>query len=145
MIDFSEEVSKNKLLSTGRSLKFVVKELIENKRIAIIQGTIQTGSTVRETMYYLRDAGVKKISVIVTYPPTIDGRQVGLYTQNRDLIANKYVGQVSTIDQINEKIGKQIGADTVYYNSPAILAKGIGLPENNLWFPEWVRFLDYRN
>jgi amidophosphoribosyltransferase len=54
------------------------------------------------------------------------------------------VGQVSSIDHINERIGMQIGADTVYYNSPEILAKGIGLPENNLWFPEWVRFLDYR-
>ena len=145
MIDFSEEVSKNKLLVTGRSLKFVIKDLIENKRVATIQGTIQTGSTATETICYLREAGAKKIAVIVTYPPTIDGRQVGLYTQNRDLIANKYVGEVSTIDQINDKVGKQIGADMVYYNSPAILAKGIGLPENNLWFPEWVRFLDYRN
>jgi amidophosphoribosyltransferase len=144
MIDFSEEVSKNKLLSTGRSLKFVVKELISSKSVATIQGTIQTGSTVMETMYYLRDAGARKITVVVAYPPTIDGRQVGLYTQNRDLIANKYVGQVSSIDHINERIGMQIGADTVYYNSPEILAKGIGLPENNLWFPEWVRFLDYR-
>jgi amidophosphoribosyltransferase len=97
-----------------------------------------------ETMYYLRYAGARKITVVVTYPPTIDGRQVGLYTQNRDLIANRYVGQVSSIEQINKKIGNQIGADTVYYNSPEILAKGIGLPENNLWFPEWVRFLDYR-
>lgn len=145
MIDFSEEISKNKLLVTGRSLKFVVRELIENKNIATIQGTIQTGSTAMETIYYLRNAQAKKIAVIVTYPPTIDGRQVGLYTQNRDLIANRYVGEVSTIDQINEKIAKQIGADIVYYNSPAILAKGIGLAENNLWFPEWVRFLDYKN
>jgi amidophosphoribosyltransferase len=32
----------------------------------------------------------------------------------------------------------------VYYNSPAVLAKGIGVPEHNLWFPEWVRFLDYK-
>lgn len=145
MIDFSEEISKNKLLVTGRSLKFVVRELIEDKKIATIQGTIQTGSTAMETIYYLRNAQAKEIAVVVTYPPTIDGRQVGLYTQNRDLIANRYVGEVSTIDQINEKIAKQIGADIVYYNSPAILAKGIGLAENNLWFPEWVRFLDYKN
>jgi len=144
MIDFSEEVSKNKLLTTGRSLKFVVQELIEDKRIAAVQGTIQTGSTARETIYYLRTAGSKSITVIVTYPPTIDGRQVGLYTQNRDLIANRYVGEVSSIDELNEKVAKEIGADELYYNSPSILARGIGIAESSLWFPEWVRFLDYR-
>jgi amidophosphoribosyltransferase len=79
----------------------------------------------------------------VSYVPTADGRQVGLYTQNRELIANKYVGKVSSINELNENVNKEIGANALYYNSPEILARGIGVPENNLWFPEWVRFLDY--
>jgi amidophosphoribosyltransferase len=143
MIDFSEQISKNKLLTTGKSLKFVIKNLIQNKKIATIQGTIQTGGTVRETIDYLHQAGVSSIYVIVCYVPTVDGRQVGLYTQNRELIANKYIGKVSSIDALNESLKKDIKADAVYYNSPAILARGIGVSENNLWFPEWVRFLDY--
>jgi amidophosphoribosyltransferase len=143
MIDFSEQVSKNKLLTTGKSLKFVIENLVQNKKIATIQGTIQTGGTVRETIHYLRQAGVSRIYVVVCYVPTVDGRQVGLYTQNRELIANKYIGKVSSIDDINESLKKDIKADAVYYNSPAILARGIGISENDLWFPEWVRFLDY--
>ena len=43
MIDFSEQVSKNKLLTTGRSLKFVIQNLVQGKKIATVQGTIQTG------------------------------------------------------------------------------------------------------
>jgi amidophosphoribosyltransferase len=144
MIDFSEQVSKNKLLTTGRSLKFVMQNLAQGKKIATVQGTIQTGSTTRETIYYLKNAGAKRIDVIVSYVPTVDGRQVGLYTQNRDLVANKYVGEVSSINELNQNVAREIGSDSVYYNSPAILAKGIGVPENNLWFPEWVRFLDYK-
>jgi amidophosphoribosyltransferase len=144
MIDFSEQVSKNKLLTTGRSLKFVMQNFVHEKKIATVQGTIQTGSTARETIYYLKNAGARQIDVIVSYVPTVDGRQVGLYTQNRDLIANKYVGKVSSINELNRNIATEIGADSLYYNSPAILAKGIGLPENELWFPEWVRFLDYK-
>lgn len=144
MIDFSEQVSKNKLLTTGKSLKFVMQNLVHGKKIATVQGTIQTGSTTRETIYYLKNAGAKRISVIVSYVPTVDGRQVGLYTQNRDLVANKYVGEASSINELNQNIAREIGCDSVYYNSPAILAKGIGVPENNLWFPEWVRFLDYK-
>jgi amidophosphoribosyltransferase len=143
MIDFSEQISKNKLLTTGKSLKFVIENLVQNKKIATIQGTIQTGGTVRETIHYLRQAGVSRIYVVVCYVPTVDGRQVGLYTQNRELIANKYIGKVSSIDDINESLKKDIKADAVYYNSPAILARGIGISENDLWFPEWVRFLDY--
>jgi amidophosphoribosyltransferase len=144
MIDFSEQVSKNKLLTTGKSLKFVMQNLVQGKKIATVQGTIQTGSTTRETIYYLKNAGAKRIDVIVSYVPTVDGRQVGLYTQNRELVANKYVGEVSSINELNQSIAREIGSDSVYYNSPAVLAKGIGVPENNLWFPEWVRFLDYK-
>ncbi|MFZ0513228.1 MAG: hypothetical protein WAM14_16580, partial [Candidatus Nitrosopolaris sp.] len=143
MIDFSEQVSKNKLLTTGKSLKFIIQDRVRNRKIAAVQGTIQTGSTVRETIYYLRKAGAKRVDIVVSYVPTADGRQVGLYTQNRELIANKYVGKVSSIDELNENVNKEIGANALYYNSPEILARGIGVPENNLWFPEWVRFLDY--
>lgn len=143
MIDFSEQISKNKLLTTGKSLKFVINNLVQNRKIATIQGTIQTGGTVKETIHYLRQAGVSHIYVIVCYVPTVDGRQVGLYTQNRELIANKYIGKVSSIDGLNNSLKKDIKADAVYYNSPAILARGIGVSENDLWFPEWVRFLDY--
>lgn len=144
MIDFSEQVSKNKLLTTGNSLKFVIEGLVKEKNVATIQGTIQTGGTARETIHYLRRAGARRIEVIVSYVVTIDGRQVGLYTQNRDLIANKFVGDVTNIDDLNKKVAKAIGADAVYYNSPKILARGIGLSEHELWFPEWVRFLDYQ-
>jgi amidophosphoribosyltransferase len=144
MIDFSEQVSKNKLLSTGRSLKFVMENLTKGKKIATVQGTIQTGSTTRETIYYLKKAGAAKIEVVVSYVPTVDGRQVGLYTQNRELVANKYVGEVASINELNQNIAKEIGSDSVYYNSPSVLARGIGVAENNLWFPEWVRFLDYK-
>lgn len=144
MIDFSEQDSRNKLLTTGKSLKFVMQPLVRGKNIATIQGTIQTSATVRETIYYLRKAGAKRIDVVVSYVPTVDGRQVGLYTHNRDLVANKYVGEVSSINELNVNIAKELGADAVYYNSPAVLAAGIGMPEQNLWFPEWVRFLDYR-
>jgi amidophosphoribosyltransferase len=144
MIDFSEQVSKNKLLTTGRSLKFVIQNLVQGRKIATAQGTIQTGSTTRETIYYLKNAGAKRIDVTVSYVPTVDGRQVGLYTQNRDLIANKYVGKVSSINELNQNIAREIGADSLFYNSPAVLAIGIGISENELWFPEWVRFIDYK-
>lgn len=144
MIDFSEEVSKYKLLTTSKSLKFVVENLVLDKSIGSIQGTIQTGATARETIHYLKKAGARQVIVIVSYPPTIDGRQVGLYTQNRDLVANKYVGKVSSIDEINALISHEIGADKVYYNSPSLLAEGVGLAEGNLWFPEWIRFLEYK-
>ena len=144
MIDFSEQASKNKLLTTGRSLKFVMENLTKSKRIATVQGTIQTGSTARETIYYLKKAGASRIEVVVSYVPIVDGRQVGLYTQNRELVANKYVGEVATMNDLNQNVAKEIGSDSLYFNSPSVLAKGIGVPENNLWFPEWVRFLDYR-
>lgn len=143
MIDFSEEESKNKLLTTGKSLKFIVEDITKNKKVASVQGTIQTGSTAKETIHYLNKNGVKKIDIIVCYVPTIDGKQVGLYTSNRDFIANKYIGKVTSIDQLNDHIAYELRCEKIFYNSPFLLAKGIGISESNLWFPEWIRFLDY--
>ena len=144
MIDYSEQVSKNKLLSNGKTLKFVIEPLTNGKNITSIQGTIQTGGTIIETIFYLRKAYAKKINIIVSYVPTIDGRQVGLYTQQRDLIARKYIGKITYIEDLNDKIATDLGADKVFYNSPEILSRGIGVPESQLWFPEWIRFLDYK-
>jgi amidophosphoribosyltransferase len=143
MIDFSENISKNKMITSGKSLKYILKHKISQKKIGLIQGTIQTGITTKESIYYLRKVGVGSVSVIVTYVPTVDGRQAGLYTQNRELIAHKYIGQVASLEELNTRISKELGADNVFYNSPYILSKGIGISEYNLWFPEWVRFLEY--
>ena len=143
MIDFSENISKNKMITSGKSLKYIVKHKISQKKIGLIQGTIQTGITAKESIYYLRKSDVKSISVIVSYVPTVDGRQVGLYTHNRELIAHKYIGRVPSLEELNTKISKELGADKVFYNSPSTLSKGIGISEYNLWFPEWVRFLEY--
>lgn len=143
MIDFSENISKNKMITSGKSLKYIVKHKISQKKIGLIQGTIQTGITAKESIYYLRRSDVKSVSVIVSYVPTVDGRQVGLYTHNRELIAHKYIGRVPSLEELNTKISKDLGADKVFYNSPSILSKGIGISEYNLWFPEWVRFLEY--
>ena len=143
MIDFSENISKNKMITSGKSLKYIVKHKISKRKIGLIQGTIQTGITAKESIYYLRRSDVKSVCVIVSYVPTVDGRQVGLYTHNRELIAHKYIGRVPSLEELNTKISKELGADKVFYNSPSTLSKGIGISEYNLWFPEWVRFLEY--
>jgi amidophosphoribosyltransferase len=143
MIDFSENISKNKMITSGKSLKYIVKHKISQRKIGLIQGTIQTGITAKESIYYLRRSDVKSVCVIVSYVPTVDGRQVGLYTHNRELIAHKYIGRVPSLEELNTKISKELGADKVFYNSPSTLSKGIGISEYNLWFPEWVRFLEY--
>lgn len=144
MIDYSEEVSKNKLLSNGKTLKFIIEPITRHKNILSVQGTIQTGGTIIETIFYLRKFNVNRIDIIVSYVPTIDGRQVGLYTQQKDLISRKYMGKISYIDDLNRKIATELGADSVFYNSPEILSKGIGVHESQLWFPEWIRFLEYK-
>ncbi len=144
MIDYSEQVSKNKLLSNGKTLKFIIEPLTCDKNITSIQGTIQTGGTIIETIFYLKRSGAKKVDIIVSCVPTIDGRQVGLYTQHRDLIARKYIGNVTNMSELNSKIATELGADQIFYNSAEVLSRGIGVPESQLWFPEWIRFLDYK-
>lgn len=144
MIDYSEQVSKNKLLSNNKTLKFIIEPIASNRNITSVQGTIQTGGTIIETIYYLKKSEAKRINTVVSYVPSIDGRQIGLYTKQKNLIASKYVGKVAYLDQLNQSIAAELGSDSVFYNSSRILAKGIGVSESQLWFPEWIRFLDYK-
>jgi amidophosphoribosyltransferase len=53
------------------------------------------------------------------------------------------MGKVTSIEELNNRIANDLGCEKAFYNSPNLLARGIGVSENNLWFPEWIRFLDY--
>jgi amidophosphoribosyltransferase len=53
------------------------------------------------------------------------------------------MGKVTSLERLNSYIADELVCEKTFYNSPYLLAKGIGISENNLWFPEWIRFLDY--
>jgi amidophosphoribosyltransferase len=97
-----------------------VRELVEGKRVVLVDDSIVRGTTLREIVALVRKAGAKRVHLRVTCPPVkapcFYGVDMSTY---RELIANK---------KTTEEIRDYLGADSLAYLSPGGLRKAIGLP-----------------
>ncbi len=97
-----------------------VKSIIANKRVVLIDDSIVRGTTLREIVKLVRNAGAKEVHLRITCPPIkapcFYGVDMATY---KELIAsNKGV----------EEIRRYLGVETLGYLSIEGLKKAIGLP-----------------
>ena len=96
-----------------------VRELIEGKRVVLIDDSIVRGTTSKKIVRMVREAGAKEIHVRISCPPTISPCYYGIDTPNKaDLIA----AQMSV-----EEIRRFIEADSLGYLSLDGMVEAIGI------------------
>ncbi|MFA5412104.1 MAG: amidophosphoribosyltransferase [Candidatus Micrarchaeia archaeon] len=96
-----------------------IRSVVEGKSVIVVDDSIVRGTTTREILKMLRDAGAKEIHMRVTCPPVMHPCFYGVdMSTYEELIAGK-----KSVDEIR----KFIGADTLYYVSLDGLKKAIGL------------------
>lgn len=114
--DVRDRLVRTKLIPIGEEIK--------GKEIVLIDDSIVRGTTMRQIVSMIRDAGAKKIHLRISCPPVVSPCFYGVDMQQyRQFIANE-----KTVDQIR----KFIGADTLCYNSMENLVEAIGIPKNSL-------------
>lgn len=132
-IPYSEGLIKNRyigrtfiqpdqrLREIGVSLKFnALPEVLEGKRVVLIDDTIVRGTTSRPIVNLLRNAGAKEVHMRVHAPPMMWPCYLGVDLARREeLIAARM-----TV----EEIGKHIGADSIGYLSLEGLLRAIDAP-----------------
>ncbi len=98
-----------------------IRELIANKDIIVIDDSVVRGTTSKQIIKILRQAGARKIHLLISSPPTISPCFYGIDTPNKEqlICANKSI----------EEVCKHIGADSLGFLSLSGLTKSIG--ENN--------------
>ena len=85
----------------------VLKEVVKNKRIILIDDSIVRGTTTKEIITLLKDAGAKEIHIRISSPPFIYPCYFGIDVPEREeLIAFKHN---------KEEICKILGADSLEY------------------------------
>jgi amidophosphoribosyltransferase len=100
-----------------RSKLFPVEGVLKGRRIYLIDDSIVRGTTMREIVSMVREAGAKEVHVRIGSPPVIGPCHYGIDTPNRrELIANQ-------MDV--EGIRRFLGADSLKYLS-------LGVFEENL-------------
>jgi amidophosphoribosyltransferase len=132
-IPYSEALVKNRyigrtfiqpdqrLRETGVSLKFnALPEVLEGKRVVLVDDTIVRGTTSRPIVQLLRQAGAKEVHMRVHAPPIMWPCYLGVDLASRsELIAARM-----TVPEI----GEHIGADSIGYLSLPGLLKAIDVP-----------------
>ncbi len=96
--------------ATGVRIKLnPVRDLLRDRRVALIDDSIVRGTTSRKIVQLCRDAGAREVHVRISCPPTIGPCYYGIDTPHREeLIASTYSV---------EEIRRFIGADTLGYLS----------------------------
>ena len=100
-----------------------VRNLLEGKRVVLIDDSIVRGTTSRKIVRMVRSAGAKEVHMRISCPPTISPCFYGVDTpsKNQLIAANKSV----------EEIRDFIGADSLSYLSIEGLQKAAGDGERN--------------
>ncbi len=101
---------KQNIRNFGVKLKLnSVKEVLNNKKVIVIDDSIVRGTTCRKIIKMIKDSGAKEVHVRISSPPTKDSCYYGIDTPDKsDLIAN---------DLTIEQIRRYILADSLGYLS----------------------------
>jgi amidophosphoribosyltransferase len=107
-----------RMRARGVHLKFnPIRELLENKRVIVVDDSIVRGTTTPRIVQLLRESGAREVHVRITSPPIIHPCYLGVdMATHEELIAANF-----TVDEIREKIG----ADSLGYLSKEGLLKAV--------------------
>lgn len=132
-IPYSEGLIKNRyigrtfiqpdqrLREIGVQLKFnVLPEVLEGKRVVIVDDTIVRGTTSRPIVNMVRAAGATEVHMRVHAPPVMHPCHLGVDMASRD----ELIAANLSIDEIRD----QLGVDSIGYLSHAALFRAIGQP-----------------
>ncbi|MGI8669524.1 MAG: amidophosphoribosyltransferase [Aridibacter sp.] len=106
-----------------------IKDLIENKKVVLIDDSIVRGTTSKKVVALVREAGAKEVHIRISCPPTISPCYYGVNTPRKaELIA----AQMSV-----EEVRKYIEADSLGYLSMEGMLEATGMDKNSVCVACW--------
>lgn len=113
-----------KMRETAVRLKLnPIGEILEGKRVVMVDDSIVRGTTCKQIVQMIRKAGAKEVHLLISSPPVNYPCYYGIDTSERNqLIAAKH-----SLDEIKD----YIGADGLHYLSLEGMVEATGLPADN--------------
>lgn len=112
-----------------------LREVLEGKRIFLVEDSIVRSTTMKVLISRLRErGGVKEIHVRVACPPIISPCFYGIDMSTiGELFAPKFMGTSSLLTtEIQDDMAGQLGADSLRYLPVESIARAVGYGENEL-------------
>lgn len=100
------------------------REVIAGRRVAVLDDSIVRGTTSRQIVQMLFDAGAMEVHFLVSSPPVVFPDFYGIDTPRQD----ELLAATKTIEEIRQ----YLGATSLHYLSYPGLIRAVGLPEERL-------------
>ncbi len=107
-----------------------VRELLQGKRIVLIDDSIVRGTTSRKIVQMCREAGAREVHMRISSPPTVGPCYYGIDTPHRE----ELIAATQSVDAIRQFID----ADTLGYLSVEGLLRSIERPREDLCLACWT-------
>lgn len=101
-----------------------LKEAIAGRRLIVVDDSIVRGTTTKPEVELLRSAGAREIHLRITCPPI---RYPCFYGIDTSAGRSELIAARMSVEQIR----KQVGADTLAYQTMANMVRAVGLPKLN--------------
>jgi len=136
----STQIAREKMAKRKLS---VLPYAVHDKRIVLCDDSIVRGTQIQNKVRDLKKAGAKEVHVRIACPPLMYPCDFGISTRSYDELAARQffkTGDIKSMGQLKELeawIGRQIGADSVKYNSIDEFVGALGIPRGDLCLKCW--------
>ncbi len=109
-------------------------EVLENKRVILVEDTIVRSTTMKALISQIRERGrAKEIHVRVACPPIIAPCFYGIDMSTvGELFAPQFMDDEQLTPEIEERMAQALGADSLRYLSRPAIARSLDLPASSL-------------
>ena len=113
----------------------IIKPVVDGRNVIVVDDSIVRGTSSKNLVRALRDAGAKKVYMVVTFPPIRHPCYMGIdFPTHGELLATRVDGDEVNIPELNANVAREIGLDGLGYNDLTGLSEGIGLGQNEMCF-----------
>ncbi len=111
-----------------------LREVLEGKRVLLIEDTIVRSTTLKSLLHHVRKrGGAKEIHVRVACPPIVAPCFYGIDMSTvRELFAPRFMHGERLTEEEQEAMARELGADSLFYLPLEAVARCIGLPDDRL-------------
>jgi amidophosphoribosyltransferase len=111
-----------------------LREVLEGKRVILVEDTIVRSTTLKSLLHHLRErGGAKEVHVRVACPPIVAPCFYGIDMSTiRELFAPRFMDRLRPTQSEQQAMADELGADSLFYLPLEAVARSIGLPDDQL-------------
>ena len=95
-----------------------VEETVSGKRVVLVDDSIVRGTTIKQTVKMLKDAGAKEVHIRISSPKVTHSCYLGMDTPKRENLIGS--------DKTEEEVEEIIGADSLHFLSLDGMLQAVG-------------------